>query len=196
MINRGKTTNFNELPQVAGVLPGDHNIEFFGVRKTKQVLWIQNGSTRYFKDLPLEFYNLLKEAYLTDEAAVSFLQKVTTKENTQVELYTYYMYGDLDCTPDIVNGKLGESENFRDKRNCPSLLWNTKNININNVVLTPRQLMIIDLVGQNLPDKAIAAALDISIKTFDFHKKKLFNLLRVDSKMDLLKLSIKHKIVA
>ena len=44
--------------------------------------------------------------------------------------------------------------------------------------------------------KAIAAALDISIKTFDFHKKKLFNLLRVDSKMDLLKLSIKHKIVA
>ncbi|WP_028890848.1 LuxR C-terminal-related transcriptional regulator [Tenacibaculum sp. 47A_GOM-205m] len=196
MINTGKTTKFSNIPQIAGVLPGDNNIEFVGVRKTKQVLWIQNGSTRYFKDLPLRYYNLLKAAYLADAKAVEFLQEVTPHLRVQVELFTYYMYGELDCTPDIENGQLSLSENFRDKANCPSLLWNSKNINIGDVVLTPRQLTIVDLIGENLPDKAIASVLNISIKTLDSHKQKLFKLLNIDCKGELLKLSLKHKIIA
>lgn len=194
MINTGKTTNFNELPQIAGVFPGDNNIEFVGVRKTKQVFWLQNGSARYFSDLPIHYYNLLKEAYLADEKAVEFLQRVSPRLNVQVELYTYYMYGDLDHTPDISNGKLAPSENFRDTQNCPSLHWKSKNLNIGEVELTPRQIIIIDFI--TLPDKAIAGLLKISLPTLDFHKKKLFDLLGVSCKLDLLKLSIKHKIVA
>ncbi|CAM1357633.1 helix-turn-helix transcriptional regulator [Tenacibaculum halocynthiae] len=196
MINKNETTNFNFTPQIAGVMPNDNNIEFVGVRKTKQVLWIQNGSTRYFNDLPIKVFTLLKTAFFNDIIAVNFLKSITANLKRQVELYTYYMYGELDSTPDVKDGVLAPSENFRDSKNCPSLLWNSKNINIGNHVLTPRQLIIIDLIGENLPDKAIAAALSISQKTFDFHKKNLFTALGVDSKMALLKLSIKYKIVA
>ncbi|WP_064968043.1 helix-turn-helix transcriptional regulator [Tenacibaculum ovolyticum] len=196
MINSNKNTTFKDVPQIAGVMPGDNNVEFVGVRKTKQVLWIQNGSTRYFADLPIHFFSLLKKAYLADSKAVAFLSNVTTELNHQIELYTYYMYGELDCTPDIENGKLAASENFRDQQNCPSLLWNSKNININEHILTPRQLIIIDLIGTNEPDKAIASVLGISHKTFDFHKHKLFKAVGVASKMALLKLALKHKIVA
>jgi DNA-binding CsgD family transcriptional regulator len=195
MINSSKITTFNHLPQIAGVMPNDNNVEFVGVRKTKQVLWIQNGSTRYFNDLPVRYFKLLKEAYLSDTKAVEFLSNVTNEVHHQVELYTYYMYGELDCTPDIENGKLATSENFRDQQDCPSLLWNSKTLNINEHILTPRQIIMIDLIGKNEPDKAMADFLKISHKTFDFHKKNLFNAVGAESKMDLLKLSLIHKIV-
>ena len=196
MINSNKVTNFSPYPQIAGVMPNDSNVEFIGIRKTKQVFWMQNGSNHYFCDLPIEHYTLLKNAYLKDHKAVRFLSGVTDHLNQQVELYTYYMYGEIDSTPDISNGKLAASENFRDIRNCPSLLWNSKNINIGNHILTPRQLVIVDLIGNNLPDKAIAGVLGISHKTLDFHKANLFKALGISTKMELLKLSIQHKIIA
>ncbi|WP_299012030.1 LuxR C-terminal-related transcriptional regulator [uncultured Polaribacter sp.] len=196
MINNSEITNFSPNPKIAGLMPYDSNIEFVGIRKTKQVLWLQNGSNHYFSDLPVEHYNLLKTSYLKDHKARRFLEAVSDHLPRQVELYTYYMYGEVDSTPDISNGKLAPSENFRDTRNCPSLLWNSKNINIGNHILTPRQLVIVDLIGNNLPDKAIASVLGVSHKTLDFHKSNLFKAVGVSTKMELLKLSIQHKIIA
>lgn len=196
MINNSEITNFNHYPQIAGMNPGDNSIEFQGVRKTKQVLWMQNGSNHYFCDLPIEHYTLLKNAYLKDHKAVSFLSGVTDHLNQQVELYTYYMYGEVDSTPDIKNGKLAPSENFRDTNDCPSLLWESKNINIGSHILTPRQLVIIDLMAKGMADKQIADALGIAHKTLDNHKQKMFKDLGVQSKYDILKLSFQHKIVA
>ena len=195
MINTSKTTTFSNYPQIAGMIPGDHNIEFCGIRETKQVLWLQNGSNHYFNDLPMEHYTTLKRAYLKDHKAVRFLSSVTDHLRRQVELFTYYNWGDVDSTPDMVNGQLTASENFRDKRNCPSLLWESKNINIGNHILTPRQLVIIDLIGNDLPDKAIADALGISHKTLDFHKANLYKAVGVTTKTALLKLSLQHKII-
>jgi len=107
------------------------------------------------------------------------------------------MYGEVDATPDITNGKLSASENFRDIRNCPSLLWNSKNINIGSHILTPRQLIIIDcILLQNLPDKAIASVLGISHKTLDFHKSNFFKAIGVTNKMELQKVALKHKIIS
>jgi DNA-binding CsgD family transcriptional regulator len=196
MINKSEITNFNPYPQIAGIMPNDNNIEFIGIRKSKQVLWMQNGTTHYFNDLPAEHFNLLKSKYLKDHKAIQFLSGVTDHLTRQVELYTYYMYGAIDETPDIENGKLSNSENFRDTKNCPSLLWNSKNINIGTHILTPRQLVIIDLIGNDLPDKAIASVLGISHKTLDFHKAKLYKAIGATSKLHALKLSMKHKIVA
>ena len=194
MINSSKITNFSPHLQIAGLMPNDSSIEFVGVRQSQKVMWLQNGTNHYFSDLPLEFYTLLKEAYLTDHKAVDFLSQVAENLKTQVELYTYYMYGALDSTPDIKNGVLGPSENFRHSRNCPSLLWESKNMNIGAHIFTPRQIVIVDLISDNLPDKAIAAALGITIKTLDSHKSRLFRALRVTTKTELLHLSILYKI--
>lgn len=196
MINKSKSTKRIQFPQGFSMLPSNNNIHFFGIRKSKEVLWIRNGATRYFNDLPSQFFNLLEEAYFKDTKAVEFLTNVTDRVARQVELFTYYMYGDLNNTPDIVDGKLARCNNFRDKQECPSLHWNSKNIKIENHILTARQLLIIDLIGENLPDKAIASALNISQKTFDFHKRNLFKALGINTKMELLKLSIQHKIIA
>ena len=196
MINNPKITQFTPTPQVAGVLPNDSNIEFVGVRQTQQVIWLQNGCSSYFTDLPVKYFQLLQRAYSKDHKAQRFLKEVTSDVSRQVELFTYYMYGDLDTTPDILNGELSPSENFRHHTNCPSLLWNTKTINIGDHILTPRQLVIIDLMARDMPDKAIASTLGISPKTLENHKSKLFKAVGVHSKYALLKASFQHKIVA
>lgn len=196
MTNSSKFTTLKKEPQIAGLSPNDSNIEFIGNRETKTVFWLQNGNNHYFSDLPEKYYKLLKEAYVKDPKAMCFLKAVTDDEKRQVELFTYYMYGDVDATADIENGVLTPSENFRDSKNCPSLLWDSKKMKINNHVLTRRQLSIIDMVAENLPDKAIASALFIETSTLDFHKGKLFKALNINSKTELLTLAFKHKIIA
>lgn len=195
MINTMQINTINTTPKIAGVMPNDSNIEFIGVRESQTVLWMQNGSNHYFTDLPHHYYTLLKEAYLSDPKAVEFLSQVNDRLHRQVELYTYYMYGAVDGTPDISNGVLSISENYRHDVNCPSLLWNSKNINIKNHVLTNRQLVIIDMIASNFPDKAIASALGITIKTLDFHKNNLFKALKVSTRVELLMKSIKHQVI-
>lgn len=196
MINNDKGINYLHNPQIAGMMPGDPNIEFVGVRKTKQVIWLQNGCSHYFTDLPVQYFNLLKSAYNKDHKAKRFLESVTNDLSRQIELYTYYVYGQVDTTPDIQNGKLGMSENFRDTKNCPSLLWESKNINIGSHILTPRQLVIIDLIAKDLPDKAISQILGISIKTLDTHKSNLFRAVGVNTKVALMRLAVVYKITA
>lgn len=195
MINIDKSNAFSRPAQIAGLMPGDQSIEFFGIRETKKVIWLQNGCSHYFSDLPIDYFMLLKQAYLQDHKAQEFLSQVAPDQSRQIELYTYYMYGSLDGTPDIVNGHLGPVENFRDKRNCPSLLWQSKQINIGGHTLTPRQITIIDLIAKDLPNKAIADVMGIKLSTYDFHAANLFKAIGVTNKTALLKLAYQHKIL-
>lgn len=195
MINSYKNTTFLQSPQIAGMMPNDNGVEFIGVRQTKQVIWLQNGNSHYFSDLPYDYYMLLKDAYTNDDKAVAFLSSVTADLNRQIELYTYYMYGAIDATPDIVDGKLSHCENFRDKRDCPSLHWNSKSLKIGEHTLTPRQIVIIDLISNDIPDKAIADTLCVTHSTLDFHKRNLYQAIGVSSKIGLFKLCVKHKII-
>jgi DNA-binding CsgD family transcriptional regulator len=189
MIKRIKSTEFS------GLLPNDSSIEFFGERKTKQVYWLRNGNAHYFADLPFEYYSMLKAAYSKDHQAQGFLREVTDDERRQVELYTYYLYGSLDSNPDIKNGSLSLAENFRSSKNCPSLRWNSKQIRFNGKPLSPRQIVIIDFIADDLPDKAIAQRMNISQSTLDFHKRNLFELAGVQTKVGLIKKAVQENIV-
>lgn len=193
-----KTTTISEnLP--AGVKPSDHNIEFMAVTGSKTVLWMQNGNTHQWQNLHPDIYNALEALFLTDTEAVKFLTNNYKDEadniNRLVELYTYYMYGQLDNSPDVVNGVLQPCENFRESANCPSLQFDNKFIDIEGVHLSQRDLKILDDIIEGLPDKVIALNLGITIGTFDFHKKNLFKKLNVDSKVGLAVKSLKHHIL-
>ncbi|EKF56207.1 LuxR family transcriptional regulator protein [Galbibacter marinus] len=170
-----KTIEKNAAEQfMAGVSPKDSNIEFIGVKSTKTVLWLQNGKTKYFKDLPPHLFELLQNSFLKDPQAMNDLQNVETMER-KVELYTYYMYGDLDSIPDISKGRLSPSENFRDNKNCISQHWASKEITIDGVRMNNRDITILDSISQDFPDKAIANILGISMSTFNWHKQNLLH---------------------
>lgn len=194
MINMNKSTEKTNTAQIAGLLPGDSNIEFIGLKETKQVIWLQHGRTLEWAHLPKWIYNVCKKQYLQDKNAVEFLQKAETSVNRQVELYIYHLYGGMDAMPDVLNGKLTICENFRDEKNTPSLNWSSKRITLNGTVLTLRDLKIIDLVIQDEPDKAMAAEFNIAQSTFDFHKRNLFKRANVKTKAALIVAVFTHQI--
>lgn len=194
MINNSKTTQKTITGQVAGLLPGDSNIEFIGLKETKEVIWLQNGRTLEWCHLPKWIYSLCKKQYLHDKKAVEFLQAAETSVNRQVELYIYHLYGGMDANPDILNGKLTLCENFRDEKNTPALKWNSKCITLNGTVLNLRDLKIIDLILTDAPDKAMAAEFNIAQSTFDFHKRNLFKRANVATKVALVVAVFTHKI--
>ena len=194
MINNSEITTKTTTSQVAGLMPGDSNIEFVGVHNTQKVLWLRNGHTLEFKYLPKWAYRICQQQYLNDNAAIEQLSRLHVNEERQVELYIYHMYGDLDTTADILNGALTPSENFRHSKNDPSLNWDHKWITLGDAILTPRDLKIIDLIIADMPDKAIALELGISQSTLDFHKRNLYTRANVCSKTALIIKALNQKI--
>ena len=182
----------NENTQVAGLLSGDYNIEFIGIKETKKVLFLRNGKTYQWEELPKSIFDKCKKKYKEDEVAQEQLSKY--EPNRQVELYIYHLYGDLDYSPDVLNGELTESENFRHSQHCESLQWKSKWITIGSTVLKDRDLTIIDCVKKDYPDKMIADVLGITQSTFDYHKKKLFRKLNVHTKTGLIVKALKYNI--
>ena len=186
MINNYKSNQISAPLQMAGLFPSDNSIEFVGNRETKRTLWMRGGHVSYFTDLPTVEYNLVKEAYLKMPKAIEFCSYIHKELRDQVELFVYYMFGDLDATPDIKDGVLADSENFRDKRNCPSLHWEAKQMTIDNYILTPRDLLMIDMMSDDYKDAVIADAINVSHSYFDELKRKLFKVTNTQSKPALL----------
>jgi len=168
--------------RVAGTLPNDSNIEFIGIPSTKEVIWFQYGNQHAFCHLPEKYFNLLSERFHSDYRAVLDISAMESDPERQVELYTYYVFGDADFTADIIDGVLQPSENYRHSQDCISLQWVSKEITLNGSVLNSRDLKICDLMMLNLPDKQIASELGISMPTLDFHKKNLYVKAKVPNK--------------
>ena len=155
---------------VAGLLPTDSNIEFGGVKDTKEVFFVQNGKTHQFSELPLKYVKQLEQKYKSDTPAQEYLEGITPLFHKQLELYTYFLYGDIDTTPDILEGILQEPENFRDSENCPSMLFKHKVLKIKDYILKPREILITDLFKKDFPDNIIADSLNISHSYLDYLK--------------------------
>lgn len=176
------------IPQqlIAGILRRDNTIELFGIRKTKEVRFLQNGQTLPFSMLPPHAYVLLSNAYYRDAHAVSFISPLGYPVVRQVELYAYYCYGTLDHIPDIVDGVLAAPENFRDNLDCPSLFFSNKHLQLDGKKLLPREITIIDMIAQDCLDIEIAEALNITVSTLGFHKRDLFKKINCKTKTAVL----------
>lgn len=192
-----KTTLTTQLP--AGVGLDDHNIEFVGCKTTKTVIWLQRGNSHSFNYLPRPIYKALEELFLTDHDALKVLTENFPEDAHElarmVEIYTYYMYGDLDATPDVIDGQLQPSENYREKKDCISLQFFNKNIDIDGQPLNARSIAILDDMAEGIPDKLIAHKLGITLSTLDFHKRRLFKTMNVQSKPEAISKAYKQHVL-
>lgn len=195
MINNSKITEKTATLQVAGLLPGDSTIEFIGISETQEVLWLQNGRTLPFKYLPKTIYQKCQEKYLSDAIAFKELSQLPISTERQVEVFIYHLYGDIDSKPDFKDENLQPSENYRHQKNTSCLSWDTKWLTIDGIVLTNRDLRIIDLMIEDAPDKLIAVELGISHSTLDFHKRNLYKKFSVKTKIELI-IKVKNQHVA
>lgn len=168
--------------RVAGTLPTDRDIEFIGIPSTREVIWFQYGNQHSFKTLPDEIFKLLAERYHSDERAQEDICKMSYDYDRQIELYTYYVYGDADFSPDVIDGELQPAENYRHQLDCISLRWLTKDITLNGHPLNTREIFICDMLLENYTDKEMAATLNIAMATIDHHKRKLYAKAGVNNK--------------
>ncbi|MFC0605924.1 helix-turn-helix transcriptional regulator [Winogradskyella pulchriflava] len=190
-------SNLQLLP--AGMSPADNNIEFVGQKPTKTVVWFQFGNAHTWSELPKKYYKACEELFLTDIEAVRILpnhyKDLAHNVNRLTELYIYHMYGGCDQSPDMIDGVLQPCENFRETKDCLSLEFDNKYIDINGIHLSQRDLKILDMAMENMPDKLIAHHLGITLSTFDFHKKNLFKKLGIDSKVSFVIHGLKNHIL-
>lgn len=195
---QNKSTTSNVMPQylAAGLNQENHtDIEFFGIKKNKSVKFLMGGQVYNFGQLPPEYYVLLLNKMYKDRPAVEFLKQFPIPTTRKVELYTYYLYGSLDHRPDIVDGILQGSENFRDNKNCPSLHFAEKDMTIDGQRLTLRDLTIIDMSARECTDYEIASTLGICVATLDFHKRNLFIKTNTQTKLGLVAKSYQNQIL-
>jgi len=189
MKNKSTTSLQHSQHLIAGLLPEDSNIEFFGCREKLEVKFTQNGKTHDFHELSSQDHSTLMNAYNMNHEAQNVLQAY--KENgkfvsraRQLELYTYFMYGGTDTNPDIVDGKLQEPENYRHTRDCISL--NFKPIKLNGNPLKKREIFMLDEMLEDHINLHIAMKMGISESTFAQHDAELKKKAGVESKPGLL----------
>ena len=194
-----KTNQPAQIPQalIAGMdLTNPNDVEFFGIKKNKTVQFLQAGHVHYFLDLAPKFYVLLFNKLYSDKAALQYFSEFDIPMKRKVELYTYYLFGSLDHTLDIIDGVLQDCENFRDTTFCPSLAFDHKDVKLNGAPLKRRDLIIIEMSAKGYTDEAIAQELNIKIPTLDCHKKALFVKTDTACKLDLVSQSFKQYIIA
>jgi len=62
--------------------------------------------------------------------------------------------------------------------------------------LTPRELQVLELVADGLPNKAIAAALGVSDETVKFHLTSVFGKLGASNRTDAVRLALRRGLLA
>lgn len=189
---KNPTTQMHQLP--AGLLPGDYDTELFGVRETRKVYGICNGSTIPFKNISKALHANLFSMMLKDEKAMHDLKDYDQEK--ALEEFAFCLYGAADHEADFSpEGKPGKSENFMCGDNCRCMAWNSKRITINGNELTPRQIEISKYLASDMPDKQIAATLNITESTLDGHKHAIYLKAGVQSKAGYVKRAIKENLI-
>lgn len=202
MINTYKSNKKNPfLNPIAGAHPADSSIEFFGclndIKNDVEVFWMQNGSSRSWRYLSDKNYQICNDALLSDKIAYAYLTEnfPSISENRKTELYIYALYGHLDNTPDMIDGILQPSENFRISADCPSFGWSSKWFTLNGKILTRTEIDIIDCINIEMPDKMIASVIDKSHSYLDQLKRNLFVKAGVSCKSGLMRIAVQEKII-
>lgn len=182
----------NALP--AGLLRGDYNTELFGDPETRKMHALSNGNRVAFAYAHPIVKLSVKKQLQSD--AVAMFDLAHLPEEEALEEYAFCLYGALNATPDFdETGVPVVSENFLCGTDCRCVKWPSKKITLNGTAITERQIIILRLLANDMPDKAVADTLSITQSTLDHHKRTLMSIAGVFSKTSLVKKALTENIV-
>jgi DNA-binding NarL/FixJ family response regulator len=133
------------------------------------------------------FLTMHKDAAYARRALDAGASGYVLKHSAQAELFVAVraaLRGETYITPMLAG------EVFNDMKASPSHPTNPVG------ALTPRQREILQLYAEGFSTKEIAARLDISPRTVEFHKYQLMDSLKLQSSAELIHFAIKNGIVA
>ncbi len=123
-----------------------------------------------------------------------------TEDNDRIRKYAWCKLGGFDNEADIKKDGTIVPEHFDCplRSSCPKqaqkhlcgVLWVNK-----ETYLTPRELQILKLTAEELPDKQIADRLGISINTVNTHRKRIQMKINVYSKVGMARFAIEKNLI-
>lgn len=157
----------NNLP--AGLMPTDKSIEIFADPDNfGKCLWINQGKTQLFWELPLDTIDDLRDELSSDTKALKGLHMMgLSTEGAMLEQYNFCNRGRLDGIPDITaTGKMTkEYVDCGRKGKCKGENKVCSPIVVNGSRITFRELECLKLIGVGLTYKRITVEMGFRRET-------------------------------
>ena len=188
---------------IAGLNPAlPQNIEFIPAGIGMSVLCLQGGGTYLFKEIAAPIFTDILNLYMKDRGAKRFIQSLRREDGMpyskveQVEIYVFFMWGAVDGIPDVIGGVIQPSENCITGEDCPSIHFDHKEITVDGKQINNRDIKIILMANKDLPNKAIADELNISVRTLEYHLTRLYRKVGAFTRTGLVAAAYKDQIIA
>jgi len=196
------STNQNQQ-LIAGLNPLiPEDIEFIPKGEGMKVLCLQGGRSYPFKKIAAPIFTDILNEYTNDRGAQRFIKLLRNEKGLpyskveQVEIYVFFMWGGVDGKPDVIGGVLQPCENFITGEDCPSLNFDNKEVTVDGKQINYRDIKIILMANKDLPNKAIADELHISVRTLEYHLTRLYRKVGAFTRTGLVSAAYKNQIIA
>jgi DNA-binding CsgD family transcriptional regulator len=163
----------------------DKGIEFFTADQGLLMV-ITDGKMFPFTDSPLEILDQLSDQLENDPEAMMALDKFgITDPVERLQQFAICRYGDYDLRTDISCEGIGCTEyvDCGQRGNCASEGKLCPGIKVNNQYITAREIDVIRMVSQDLPDKLVADRLGITTSTARVHIQNILQKIDGHSKV-------------
>lgn len=184
---------------VSGKLPAgiiDQNVEFFA--KGESVFAILQSQMVPPGDWPTWLKDAILEDMQKHPAAVQALVDADfVTDIDMIEQYIKCRYSALDNEPDLVEGRLQESE-YVDcslRGSCPYEGRLCELLKAENGILTPREIQVLKLIPEGLLDKEIADNMGISVLTVGVYMKNLREKTGYKNKAELVRFAFEKNLI-
>jgi hypothetical protein len=164
-------------------------IEFF--THDGRIKMIHKGSVKDFIDIPSLVIDILKIEIGRNPIVKKELEKLYPDSKiNQIYKFINCRFGGLDCTPDILDGKLQESEYWDCPLhgNCSSEGILCKKIIHKGNELSWLDISLMQLLTTEKTNEVIAEELNIPLGSFHSMKKRLYDIFKVSTKQELTKI--------
>lgn len=174
------------------IFPGltDRNIEIFN--DGSGLKFFQNGKTKPFSEAPYELINLIIAQIKKEPEVEDLLQSWHPNDtDAQVEQFASCRFGGLDFTPDFAFSKLqdGEYHYCPLRGDCAAEGILCKMPVYNKHRLTLQMVRLMRLLSGTDTNEVIAEKMNMSLGTFHDLKKKLYEILNVQTKQEVALIS-------
>jgi two-component system response regulator NreC len=146
-----------------------------GIKATRQVMEISPESRVLILTVH-EDKDLLQEAVRS--GASGYILKRAVKDQL-LEAIQVVMRGDLYVDPTLTRQLLLEEPD-------------QEQVEVNNEILTPREVEVLRLIAQGHTNKQAAEILNISTRTVEFHRGNILSKLSLRSRIDLVRFAESH----
>lgn len=174
----------------------DSNFEFF--EKNGEIFFIQNQKENSFSQVGIDYLYMIREDLEQHPRALKAMVFCGISDwYEQLKRWAICNFGNFDNRADLTTDGVIVHEHVRcaSRGKCEFEGIICLPVNAPNGSITPRELEIIKMICQDLPDKIIADRLNISIHTMCIHRSNIEKKIGCHSKAGIVSFSYENHLI-